>query len=293
MYFIYNIGISFMKSIQKALYLLVVGIFLTGCAGTGKVSQPMCALAGAIVAGGGSAAVHDGDKPDRAFAVGALVGAAIGYIACSEGPALDSDGDGVIDDLDQCPGTPMGTPVGTDGCPLDSDGDGVNDDMDQCPGTPAGTTVGTDGCPLDSDGDGVIDDNDQCPGTPAGVEVEANGCPKVGETLMVLQGVHFAFDSAVLTDEAKYKLDEAATTLNGNSLVNVKVVGHTDSIGSESYNQGLSQKRAAAVVEYLSANGVSEYRLTSEGMGEVHPIADNTTDQGRYQNRRVEFIVVE
>ena len=210
-----------------------------------------------------------------------------------EEPVLDTDGDGVPNIDDKCPGTPPGVTVDSDGCPLDSDGDGVNDDLDKCPGTPPGTTVGTNGCPLDSDGDGVYDDVDQCPGTPAGVEVEANGCPKVGETLMVLQGVNFEFDSAALTNDAKSQLDQAATTLNANSLVNVKVVGHTDSRGSENYNQGLSERRAAAVVNYLTANGVSSSRLTSEGMGEVNPIADNSTEEGRYRNRRVEFIVVE
>ncbi|MEO1336438.1 MAG: thrombospondin type 3 repeat-containing protein, partial [Myxococcota bacterium] len=97
------------------------------------------------------------------------------------GTPLDSDGDGVVDDSDQCPGTPSGTPVGSDGCPVaaDSDGDGVVDGSDQCPGTPAGTPVGSDGCPLavDSDGDGVVDGSDQCPGTPSGTPVGSDGCP--------------------------------------------------------------------------------------------------------------------
>lgn len=278
-----------MKNLQKVFYLLLAAILLSGCATGTKVSQPVCALLGAVVAGGGTAAA---EANGGAIAAGAAIGAALGYLACSQGVG-DSDGDGVNDDLDQCPGTPEGVEVDENGCPLDSDGDGVPDYLDKCPGTPAGTTVGPDGCPLDSDGDGVIDDNDECPGTPPGVEVEANGCPKVGETLMVLQGVNFAFDSAELTSEAKAKLDEAASTLNANSLVNVKVVGHTDSIGTDSYNQGLSERRAAAVVDYLGNNGVSAARLSSEGMGESQPIADNTTDDGRYQNRRVEFIVVE
>ncbi len=91
----------------------------------------------------------------------------------------DSDGDGVPDYLDKCPGTPAN--VGTDekGCPLDSDGDGVADYLDKCPGTPA--NVGTDekGCPLDSDGDGVPDYLDNCPGTVAEARgmVDENGCP--------------------------------------------------------------------------------------------------------------------
>jgi OmpA-OmpF porin, OOP family len=89
----------------------------------------------------------------------------------------DSDGDGVPDDQDKCPDTPLGVTVGPDGCPNDTDGDGVPDDQDKCPGTPAGVTVGPDGCPLDSDKDGVPDHLDKCPGTPAGVKVGADGCP--------------------------------------------------------------------------------------------------------------------
>jgi OOP family OmpA-OmpF porin len=91
---------------------------------------------------------------------------------------LDSDGDGVTDNLDQCPGTPLGVSVDSMGCPLDSDKDGVYDYLDKCPGTPTGVKVDSDGCPLDSDGDGVYDSKDKCPGTPKGTPVDADGCPK-------------------------------------------------------------------------------------------------------------------
>ncbi len=78
---------------------------------------------------------------------------------------VDTDGDGVTDDLDKCPGTPAGTAVDATGCPLpqDDDGDGVTNDIDKCPGTPAGVKVDASGCELDSDGDGVVDSRDQCP----------------------------------------------------------------------------------------------------------------------------------
>lgn len=88
----------------------------------------------------------------------------------------DSDGDGVPDNLDKCPDTPLGVQVGPDGCPLDADGDGVPDNLDKCPGTPKGVSVGPDGCPVDSDGDGVPDYLDKCPGTATGVQVGPNGC---------------------------------------------------------------------------------------------------------------------
>ncbi|MBF0622647.1 MAG: OmpA family protein [Magnetococcales bacterium] len=99
-------------------------------------------------------------------------GTPVGYDGCE----LDSDGDGVVDSLDKCPGTPAGATVNTSGCELDSDGDGVVDSLDKCPGTPAGATVNTSGCELDSDGDGVVDSLDKCPGTPAGATVNTSGC---------------------------------------------------------------------------------------------------------------------
>ena len=91
-------------------------------------------------------------------------------------PVLDSDGDGVPDDIDKCPGTPKGAKVDAKGCELDSDGDGVVDRLDKCPGTPKGTKVDAKGCELDSDGDGVVDSQDRCPGTPAGAKVDFKGC---------------------------------------------------------------------------------------------------------------------
>src|SRR5207302_1708697 len=89
----------------------------------------------------------------------------------------DSDGDGVPDSKDACPGTPAGAVVDQRGCPLDADQDGVPDGLDKCPGTPAGAHVDATGCPTDADADGVPDGLDQCPNTPAGAKVDATGCP--------------------------------------------------------------------------------------------------------------------
>jgi outer membrane protein OmpA-like peptidoglycan-associated protein len=89
---------------------------------------------------------------------------------------VDSDGDGVPDDKDRCPGTPKGAKVDAQGCELDGDKDGVVDRLDKCPTTPAGRKVNAQGCELDSDGDGVVDALDKCPNTPAGRKVDANGC---------------------------------------------------------------------------------------------------------------------
>ena len=89
----------------------------------------------------------------------------------------DTDGDGVVDYRDDCPGTPKGAIVDKHGCPKDSDGDKVFDGIDACPDTPAGVVVDAKGCPLDTDGDGVFDGPDECPDTPKGAKVDAKGCP--------------------------------------------------------------------------------------------------------------------
>lgn len=101
----------------------------------------------------------------------------------------DSDGDGVIDGIDKCPGTPLGCWVDQVGCPKDSDGDGVCDGRDRCPNTPAGCPVDEHGCPLDEDGDGVCDGLDNCPGTPTGCWVDERGCPKDSDGDGVCDGV--------------------------------------------------------------------------------------------------------
>ncbi len=117
----------------------------------------------------------DGDGvPDRADRCpGTPKGATVDATGCPN----DSDGDGVLDGLDQCPNTPKGATIDAKGCPIDSDGDGVPDGIDQCPDTPKGATVDAKGCTSDSDGDGVLDGLDQCPNTPKGAKVDDKGCP--------------------------------------------------------------------------------------------------------------------
>jgi OOP family OmpA-OmpF porin len=229
---------------------------------------------------------------------------------------IDTDGDGVTDDLDKCPGTPAGTAVDTSGCPLpqDDDGDGVTNDIDKCPGTPAGARVDASGCELDSDGDGVGDSRDQCPNTPAGAKVDERGCeldgdgdgivdsvdkcpdtPK-GERVdntgcpfnkeLLLQGVKFETNSADLLPESLPVLNNAIATLKRYPEVNVEVAGHTDSRGSDAFNLDLSARRAATVLKYLQDGGVTN-AMTSRGYGERQPLASNNTDDGRQQNRRV------
>ena len=233
------------------------------------------------------------------------------------GKIPDADGDGVADDKDKCPGTPKGVKVDSKGCPMDADGDGVTDDKDKCPGTPAGVSVDGSGCPMDADGDGVADYMDKCPGTPPGAAVDANGCPKdsdgdsipdyldkcpgtaagtrvdnKGCELQVrieLQGVNFSTNSANLTADSSYVLDDMAITLKRYPDLKVEVAGHTDSRGSAAYNKGLSQRRAESVRQYLIGKGVKAGSLTSKGYGESSPVADNNTKAGRAANRRVEL----
>lgn len=159
----------------------------------------------------------------------------------------------------------------------------------------------------DEDSDGVFDRRDTCPNTPSGKAVGHNGCPAPSypqvaqsvppvaqDEVIVLsdQGeVLFAFDSAELTPAAQSALAEVAGRLSGASMVSVKVVGHTDSVGSEDYNQRLSERRAKSVAGYLASQGVPRDKLSTEGFGESQPVADNGSEEGRAKNRRVEIHV--
>lgn len=180
---------------------------------------------------------------------------------------------------------PAPTPAPVPPAPSDEDGDSVADSRDRCPGTSPGTIVGTDGCELDSDGDGVADSvPDECPGTAPGTRINARGCD-LG-TAIQLPLVAFGFDSDRLESGAFAALDEAIVTLRMNPDLAIEVAGHTDGLGAEAYNLYLSQRRAEAVRRYLVDGGVTNV-LTARGYGESEPIADNGTELGRAENRRV------
>jgi OOP family OmpA-OmpF porin len=219
----------------------------------------------------------------------------LNVVVDSEGCPVDSDGDGVPDYQDQCPNTPAGARVDRQGCPLDSDGDGVFDGLDRCPNTPTGAEVDEVGCPLDSDGDGVFDGLDRCPNTPRGTEVDGSGCPipepDPEPVVFTLEAdVHFEFDSAVLTSQGQDILREIGRALvTHEDLSDVAVEGHTDSVGNEEYNMRLSRSRAESVRDFLMENfpGLSRTEFTVRGFGETRPVADNESEEGRAQNRRV------
>jgi OOP family OmpA-OmpF porin len=178
----------------------------------------------------------------------------------AEGCPGDSDADGVYDGLDQCPDTPKGATVDAKGCPSDSDADGVLDGIDPCADTPKGATVDAKGCPGDSDADGVYDGLDQCPGTPANLKVDDKGCPIVSveretellDTGMIrLRDVRFESAKARILPDAYPLLDEVGVILSRWPQLRIEIGGHTDSRGSDRKNQALSEARAASVKTYL------------------------------------------
>lgn len=263
------------------------------------------------------------DDLEIGIAIGALAGGIIGYfmdtcepepVAVAKAPVdTDSDGDGVVDRLDQCPDTPRGARVDYKGCPLDSDKDGVYDYADRCPDTPTGVKVDSKGCPLDTDGDGVYDYKDKCPGTPRGTKVDSAGCPldsdgdgvlnsadrcpdtpdgaKVNERgCWALKGTIFDTNKAVIKAEFQSQLDDVANVLKNVPELKIEIQGHTDSAGSEKYNQTLSEKRANAVKDYLASKGINANRMTAKGYGESMPVASNDTEEGRAANRRATLI---
>jgi OOP family OmpA-OmpF porin len=156
----------------------------------------------------------------------------------------------------------------------------------------------------DEDADGVHDRRDTCPGTPANTPVNPNGCaikvypdvqPVVAEpqdeVIVLSDKVLFDFDSATLTPAANDVLAEISKRLTDGTVISVLVKGHTDSVGSDAYNDKLSQRRADSVVAFLVGQGVATDKIKAEGFGESQPVADNATDAGRAQNRRVEIVV--
>jgi outer membrane protein OmpA-like peptidoglycan-associated protein len=204
----------------------------------------------------------------------------------------DKDGDGIADKDDLCPD--QAGPAATKGCP-DKDGDGIPDKDDQCPNEKG--AAATQGCP-DTDGDGISDKDDKCP-LVAGLK-EYNGCPKpaldekkkveVQQKLsFAAQNIFFETGKDVLKIESHKQLDSVVSILREYDFLKVAIDGHTDNVGPEKSNIELSNKRAAAVVTYLTAHGIAAGRLTATGYGPQKPVADNKTAKGRALNRRVEI----
>ncbi|MBK5002545.1 OmpA family protein [Pseudomonas sp. S31] len=229
-----------------------------------KAALPLLLASGLLA---GCATHSDGSAPlnQRTWPIcsllGGLVGGGLGAIESSSwaagGGALGAIAGGLI-----C--------YAQDG---DEDGDGVFDRRDRCPETPANTPVDHMGCPL--------------PQYPASQPVPE---PKAEVISLDDQGqVMFAFNSAELTPASEQRLQSLLPRLQELGVTRIRVVGHTDSVGSDSYNQALSERRASSVAQYLISQGLAPDKVTSQGRGESEPIADNDTEEGRAHNRRVDL----
>ncbi|RKH30621.1 OmpA family protein [Corallococcus sicarius] len=216
-------------------------------------------------------------------------------------PIVDKDGDGINDDVDKCPLEPEDKDgfQDEDGCPdLDNDSDGVPDAQDKCPLETGPTENG--GCPdPDKDGDGIVDRLDACPDDP-GVK-EERGCAKQYKMVIVKKDrieikkqILFGSGSAkIIGKQSTTILDDVAQALRDASWIRkVRIEGHTDSLGNDTSNLKLSQKRADAVLAQLLKRGIDPGRMEAVGFGEARPVAPNTTKAGRALNRRTEFNVV-
>ena len=155
----------------------------------------------------------------------------------------------------------------------------------------------------DSDGDGVADQFDKCPNTPAGTVVDGSGCPivfpKIDTSLFVMKpkpgdvkpysNIQFEFDSSVLRTSSYPVLDATSADLRANAGSKIELDGFASSEGTAAHNMRLSKDRANSVKTYLVNSGVDAKRVKVKGFGETKPIADNSTEDGRILNRRVEF----
>jgi outer membrane protein OmpA-like peptidoglycan-associated protein len=124
-------------------------------------------------------------------------------------------------------------------------------------------------------------------------DLEGATVTRVGEGIVVTfeGGILFDFDRADLRSEARSNLRQLAQNLQQHDRTEVLILGHTDSVGSASYNQGLSERRAQSAANYVISQGVARNRVSTRGMGENDPIATNETAEGRQLNRRVEVVI--
>jgi len=142
--------------------------------------------------------------------------------------------------------------------------------------------------PGDQDKDGVTDDKDRCPNTTPGVAVDEIGCFRE----VTLRGLLFDTESSAVSAEDGSRIDQALAQYKSlpddiEAQTRIEIVGHTDNTGSDAYNQGLSERRANAVKAWVVSQGVNPAQITTIGKGESEPADDNSTKEGRQNNRRV------
>jgi len=219
-------------------------------------------------------------------------------------PDEDNDNDGILDADDFCINEPEDYDgfEDIDGCPdLDNDKDGIPDIADLCAANPEDIDgfEDEDGCPdLDNDNDGIPDEFDDCPNIAENINGidDRDGCPDSAASSLPTELIFkadeiFSGNSAKIKFEAKEKLDEVTAILKENPDLKWRIEGHMDSHGSEHYIRTLSLERAKAILEYLVVlGGLNRASFEVYGLGDKFPIADNTTEQGRRRNRRIEII---
>jgi outer membrane protein OmpA-like peptidoglycan-associated protein len=217
----------------------------------------------------------------------------------------DTDGDGVTDTKDSCPLEPEDKDgyLDEDGCPdLDNDLDTLPDSVDKCPleaEDPDGYED-EDGCPdPDNDKDTVADIKDQCPNEIGSTTQEPLGCPTNRLVVVtdcevkITQQIHFEVNKDKIRPESFPVLDAVVEALKKNPAIKIEVQGHTDNKGTAVYNKSLSDRRAKSVMKYLLDHGLEIGRLASHGYGFERPLVDNSTEQNRALNRRVQFVRTE
>jgi len=211
----------------------------------------------------------------------------------SRGCELDTDQDGVFNRLDQCPGTPPGVKVNRFGCEGDEDNDGVVDSKDQCPGTPEGTQVDEVGCKLigDTDKDGVNNADDLCPNTPEGTTVNSHGCePK---TFALSNIVFDSYQHNIRDDQVKILQNDIGVLSELKDDQVLLITGHTDWQAKAPVNERLSWRRANSTKAFIQEQlQFDSERIYIDGKGEMEPIADNKTAEGRQKNRRIEMKII-
>jgi len=224
--------------------------------------------------------------------------------ACTD----DRDGDGIPDAKDNCPDIPNPDQADLDGdgvgdaCDNDMDGDGIPNHKDNCPRVPNPDQADLDGdgvgdaCDDDIDGDGFPNDVDRCPREPG----PDQGCPEQESLVIVTESrieikeqIQFELNKYTITGSRSFEiLRDVAKVLERNEHIRIRIEGHTDSQGKAAYNMKLSDGRANSVRQWLIDAGISPDRMTSVGRGQDHPIDTNSTAEGRQNNRRVEFHIL-
>jgi outer membrane protein OmpA-like peptidoglycan-associated protein len=260
-----------------------------------------------VLTAGGGAGLNEGvGAPVFRVFLGALV--AVEGKTKDAAADNDPDHDGIPNGEDRCPlegGDVVRLPGPFYGCPKrDSDGDGVPDYLDACPDKPG--VASANGCPdPDRDHDGIPNEKDKCPDEPETYNgfQDADGCPDAppivvevrnDQIVVINEKINFDFESRKIVGARSFEaLDLVVLAIKAHpEIKQLEVAGHTDNVGPRDVNMRYARQRAEAVVAYLIEKGIARSRLVSNGYGPDKPVASNDTEEGRAQNRRVQFNIL-